>query len=155
MATQFRHKHQAFIDSYTTPKTPGYLNAAESARISGFSNRTPTNASKIGNLLLKKPEIRTRIDSILEEQKQRRLAVSEITRDELTVMVHSSLEEVPATHANKPRYFEILAKLRGFLSDAIQNNILFYQPADENVRASVDQRIEALARRMHRDAKAK
>ena len=150
MATQLRRKHIAFIDAYTTPKQPGYLNSSESARLSGYAVKNPKNAGAIGNQLMKRPEIATRINEIIEGQRQVRLAGAEISREELTSLTKECLDEVPATHANKPRYIELIAKLRGFMADLVQNNLMVYNGADPEVRSSVDAKLAHFSRQLSR-----
>lgn len=52
--------------------------------------------------------------------------LSDISKDELIGICRASMENVPDGHANKPRYMEILSKLRGWYVDVVNNSLVVF-----------------------------
>lgn len=110
-----------FIKSYTTIGSPTYKNAAASIRFAGYKAKNPSDTA---NNMLKNPRIS---DAIAELDRQN----WDWTLDQWLNAVVNSEKDVPASHSNKPRYLELIAKAKGFISENRTNNNLFIMSAED------------------------
>jgi len=144
-------KHQLFVDAYILTK-----NAAESARRAGYLGR---NSDVMGSKLLKHPLIRKEVDRILNYQleasktKVVEQLERDITRESYLTLVQNAYDEVGPKHGNAPSYLTIIAKVKGFFVDMIQNNMLV-NINDPEMNSSVLSSASSLARRIERINKA-
>lgn len=101
-------KRQAkFIALYTQGKTKG--NASASAREAGFS---PKSSNSAGARLLK--ELREQILEAQGRQVDVKREAWHKDKESLIEKLVADLETLEAKHANKPKYYDQLMKLRGF-----------------------------------------
>lgn len=108
-------RQQAFIKAYTTLGSETYRNGAASVRFAGYNAKNPSNtASKI----LSNQAVSKFVDELDRMQ-------WDWTLDKWLQEVTKSGSEVPATHANRPRYLELIAKSKGFINENKTNNSLF------------------------------
>jgi hypothetical protein len=108
-------RQQSFIKAYTTLGSETYRNGAASVRFSGYNAKNPSNtACKI----LSDPTISNLVEELDRAQ-------WDWTLEKWTQEVVKSGSEVASTHANKPRYLEMIAKSKGFIKESSTNNSLF------------------------------
>lgn len=108
-------RQKTFIKAYTTLGSETYKNGAASVRFAGYNAKNPADTAW----------------SILKNQSVSDL-VEELDRlnwdwtlEKWLQEVVKSGSEVASTHANKPRYLEMIAKSKGFIKESSTNNSLF------------------------------
>lgn len=122
-----REKHKLFISLYTAQGKPTFLNATKSAKESNYGLK---NCASAGSQLLKRPDIKREVERILEERRTELAVKAGITKDELVAITAQSLEEVPASHPNRPRYIDLLAVMKGYKGDGTTNNLLIFNEGE-------------------------
>jgi hypothetical protein len=120
----------AFINAYTQLGAETFHNGARSARMAGYKD---SNASDTANNLLKDP-------LVSEEIARRDKLQWDWDFETWSQEVLKSAAEVTASHANRPRYLEMIGKSKGFISDraSVTNNMYILNGDDiESIRQKI------------------
>jgi phage terminase small subunit len=143
--------HQIFLNEYLVCR-----NAAESARKAGYQGKRLNVA---GYKLLQKPEIKELVEAFdkeklsVSEAKVAQVIERDITRETYLTTVQNAYDEVGPKHSNAPAYLTIIAKVKGFFVEVMQNNFMVNVNAPE-FESSVTSSASSLARRIERINKA-
>lgn len=128
MPAHFKRKQIEFIKAYTTPRQPGFRNAAESARIAGYSAKSSGGS---GYILLRHPRIAAEVKKRLDEYDSALQSLSDITKEEYLQIANTSMREVGPKHSNFCKLMEIIGKVKGFFNEQPSTQIMIYNEASE------------------------
>lgn len=123
-------KKIAFIQAYTTPNQETFHNGSKSARFAGYSDHS---ASEIACKLLKQPEVASEIQA-------RDTALWDWDFEKWSQEVTKSASEVDSKHSNRPRFLELIAKSKGWLTERtnVSNNLYVLGGQDlQSIRSSI------------------
>jgi len=125
-------KQQVFINLYTALGTETFCNAAKSARMAGYSNRTSATAS---SYLLKKPKIAEIVKKRLTEIEESYRLDPERLKKEIGKIVYDG----DVALRDKLKGIEIGAKVLGLYSDAPIQKTALFQTIDREVSKRLPQ----------------
>lgn len=129
-------RKKRFVEAYK--KTNG--NASEAARIAGYS---PNRVSSAACRLMQDIDISKHIKDWQAE------SLKELSRENYTKMAFRDYEALPLTHANRPRFFEIMGKAAGFLKEETNINAFILNAGDmKKIRERILGRLEKKSNRV-------
>lgn len=131
-------KRQLFCKFYATPFSETYGNGTQSAIKAGFSERTSRiEASKLLSLSNIKDECKRIEDQALQ--------ATDWTIEKFRQELDKCYNSIPANSPNKPKYLEMMARVKRFFEDSNSTNILIFNGLDAK---TIAEQVKAVRQRV-------